>query len=51
MLDAIKDIVVAMIEQKQIANNSDVDKNIEEVQKAIKAIAKQVADVNRGKFD
>ncbi len=51
MFDVIKEIVVAMIEQKQIANTPDVDQNIEEVQKAIKAIAKQVVDVNHGNFD
>ncbi len=51
MYDVVKEIVVALIEQKQIANTPDVDKNIEEVKKAIKVIAKQVVDVGHGRFD
>lgn len=51
MLDAIKEIVVALIEQKQIANTSDVDKNIEEVNKAINEIGKNIYKINHTDFD
>ena len=51
MLDCLKDIIVSLIDNKQIANNADVDKNIEDVQKAIKEIGKELHKVSCSKFD
>lgn len=51
MIDAVKDIIVALIENKQIANNSTVDENIKEVQTAIKEIGKTLHEISCSKFN
>lgn len=51
MLEATKDIVIALINTKQIANTNDSDVNIKEVNKAINDIAKKLNDVNHQRFD
>lgn len=50
-MEALKDIVVTLIEQKVIANTCDTDVNIEEVNKAINEIGKTLYDTNKCKFD
>lgn len=42
MIDNTKDIIIAMINTKAIANKNDSDKNIAEVRKAIKEIKQEV---------
>ncbi len=42
MLDVVKDVVVTLIEQKQIANTGDTETNIAEVRKAIKEIYQEL---------
>lgn len=46
MLDATKDIVIALINSKQISCNSDTDKNIKEVKTAIKEIYQELKNTN-----
>lgn len=48
MIDATKDIVIALINSKQIANTSDTNKNIEEIKNAIKEIYKQLQNSKYG---
>lgn len=51
MAETLKAIIVALIEQKQIANTGETDTNIEEVNKAINEIGKKLNDYAHGKFD
>lgn len=51
MLDCLKEIIVALIEQKQIANTGDTDTNIQEVNKAINEIGKKLYSVSSAKFE
>lgn len=50
MIEAVKDIVVAMIEQNYITKTDNDEQNVNNINKAIKEIAKQLNDVSRKNF-
>lgn len=49
MIEATKEIVVAMINNNQLPAYDDVDKNIEAVNKAIDAVFKQLVKISSGR--
>lgn len=51
MMDSLTSIIVALIEQKQIADYNDPNANIQEISKAIKEIGKTLYEVNSGNFN
>lgn len=50
MIEAVKDIIVAMIEHNYITKTDNDEQNINNINKAIKDIAKQLNDVSRKNF-
>lgn len=51
MLDNTKDIIVALINSKSIANHSDANENIKEVRTAIKEIRQEILNTKLAEPD